>query len=446
MKRAIREPKESQWNEMLLRLFPELHEELPDGTKPLTTTFTFQVTEECNLKCKYCYQGHKTKKVMSWDTAKKAVDMLLSATPENNSYINPAVSPGIIIEFIGGEPFLQIDLISDIADYFCREARRLCHPWAERHMFSICSNGVLYSDPRVQRFLHRYRNELSFSITIDGNRELHDSCRVFPDGSPSYDIAVAAAKDWMGKGHYLGSKITIAPGNVTYLYDALTHMVDLGYRTIHANCVYEKGWECSHATEMYYQLKRFADWLLENDLDGIITMSMFNEIVGHALGDEDDNNYCGGNGRMLCVDPSGHYATCIRYLPSSLGTDAPPLYFGDVDHGIGATEEDRKVIEDLRAITRRSCSTDECFYCPIASGCGWCSGLCYQENGTANKRVTHICVMHQSRILANAYYWNRHYRKYRDGYRYKLNIPEEWALKIIPESEWNMLNELAKEV
>ena len=42
----------------------------------------------------------------------------------------------------------------------------------------------------------------------------------------------------------MGSKITIAPGNVMHLYEALTHMVELGYDDINANCVYEKGQRC----------------------------------------------------------------------------------------------------------------------------------------------------------------------------------------------------------
>ena len=36
---------------------------------------TFCVTEECNLRCKYCYLIHKNSfKKMSFETAKKAVD------------------------------------------------------------------------------------------------------------------------------------------------------------------------------------------------------------------------------------------------------------------------------------------------------------------------------------------------------------------------------------
>lgn len=101
-------------------------------------------------------------------------------------------------------------------------------------------NGVLYFEPKVQKFLNKWRHNLSFSITIDGNKALHDACRVFPDGTGSYDVAVAGARDWISRGYYMGSKITIAPGNVQHLFSAIKHMVELGYKDINANVVYEK--------------------------------------------------------------------------------------------------------------------------------------------------------------------------------------------------------------
>lgn len=392
-----------------------------------------------------CYQGHKTKKVMSWETAKKAVDMLLSATEENNQYINPAISPGIIIEFIGGEPFLEVELIDRIVDYFKREARCLGHPWAEWYCISVCTNGVNYFDDAVQRFLMKNRDNISLSVTIDGNKELHDSCRVFPDGRPSYDLAVAAALDWMNRGYYMGSKITIAPGNIGFLYDALTHMIELGYTEINANCVYEKGWELSHATVLYSELKRVTDYLMDNDLENEIYISLFEDFVCQPMNPDDNQNYCGGTCDMLCIDPDGNYSICIRYLPSSLGDDQPPIYLGNVDRGLLTTPEEKKCMDCMRCITRRSQSTDECFYCPIAKGCGYCSAYNYQVTGTVNKRLTYICVMHKARALANVYFWNRYFRKHGDKDRFKNYCPDEWALEIISQDELNMLKELEGE-
>lgn len=433
-----------QYQDMIARLYPELHQKTINGRKALSRVVTFQVTEDCNLACTYCYQTHKTKKKMSFETAKKAVDMLLSATPENNMYINPECSPAVIIEFIGGEPFMEIDLMDQIADYFLKEARRLAHPWAELHCFSVCSNGVLYFEPEVQRFLLKHRNHMSFSVTIDGNKELHDSCRIFPDGKPSYDIAVAAAMDWIDKGFKMGSKITIAPGNISYVYQAITHMIELGYDEINANCVYEEGWEAYHATTLYYEMKRIADHLLDNNLDEEIYISLFEENMFHPMDESENNNWCGGDANMLCIDPDGNYSVCIRYLPSSLGDEQPPIYIGNVDRGLVQTEEEIQTVKCMSCITRRSQSTDECFYCPIATGCSWCSAYNYQKTGTVDKRVTYICIMHKARALANAYFWNKFYRKHNQEDRFTIYCPDDWALEIITEEELNMLKDLSK--
>ena len=98
----------------------------------------------------------------------------------------------------------------------------------------------------------------------------------------------------------------------------------------------------------------------------------------------------------------------------------------------------------LDNIDRRSQSTDECFNCPIASGCAWCSAYNYEEFGTADKKTTYHCGMHKARVLANVYYWNKLYRAVDNDKRFRLNIPKEWALEIISESEYDFLLELSK--
>ena len=48
--------------------------------------------------------------------------------------------------------------------------------------------------------------------------------------------------------------------------------------------------------------------------------------------------------------------------------------------------------------------------------------------------------MHKARALANAYFWNKAFKKEKDDpQRMKLYIPKQWALDIIDEDEWNML-------
>lgn len=429
-----------QYQDRIARLFPETLMRDSKGKKILSKPFTFQVTDKCNLCCTYCYQGNKGERRMSFETARKAVDRLL-ANDNMNDYITVGNSPAVIFEFIGGEPFLEIGLIGRICDYIVERLIVLEHPWAARYMFSICSNGVLHMTPEVQAFLNKYQNKLSYSITIDGNKELHDSCRIFPDGSGSYDLAIEGAKDWIRRGGYLGSKITIAPDNLAYLYDAVVHFISLGYKDINANVVYEEGWNIGHAGKFYIELKKVADYFIDNGLVEDVYISLFVETFFKPKDEDDVDNWCGGTGVMLSVDPDGYYYPCIRYMESSLGSGREPYCIGHVDTGIAVTQEEQQRIKCLDCITRKTQSTEECFSCPIADGCSWCSAYNYQVNGTPDSRVTYICCMHKARSLANVYFWNRYYQKNKISKVFEMHCPKEWALEIISEHEYGMLEE-----
>ena len=50
--------------------------------------------------------------------------------------------------------------------------------------------------------------------------------------------------------------------------------------------------------------------------------------------------------------------------------------------------------------------------------------------------------MHQARVLANVYYWNKLYNILNIDNKFEMNINKEWALNIISESEYNKLLEM----
>jgi len=101
--------------------------------------------------------------------------------------------------------------------------------------------------------MKKHLHHLSFNISIDGNKQLHDSCRIFPDGTGSYDIAMAGVKHWTEVLHReMGSKMTLAPANIKYTKDAVIGLIDSGYEDINLNCVFEKGWTEEHATILYH--------------------------------------------------------------------------------------------------------------------------------------------------------------------------------------------------
>lgn len=433
------------YTDLIAKLYPKpVDPDAKGKDRILSRTVTFQVTDKCNLACTYCYQINKGTRRMTMDDAKLFIDKLLAGEDGFKEYINPDISPAIVVEFIGGEPFLEIDLIDKIVDYFRLRVIQLRHPWMEKFCVSICSNGVLYTDPRVQKFLQKNKDNISFSVTLDGNKELHDKCRVFPDGGGSYDIAEAATQDWMSRGYYMGSKITISQENLPYIYDALMHIVGLGYDEIHANCVYEAFWTEKDAGKLYELMKKFSDFMLSDKKYRDLDCSLYTRNLGTPKKADDLQNWCGGTGSMLSMDPDGWLYPCIRYMESSLGADQKPMRIGNVHTGLATCKEHQNCVECLNVIDRRSQSTDDCFYCPIAEGCSWCSAFNYQTYGTADKRVTRICPMHKGRVLANVYHWNNYYKKYGIADHFDLWVPRQWAEPIIGKEEYEKLVNLVK--
>ena len=236
-------------------------------------------------------------------------------------------------------------------------------------MISIATNGTLHFKPEVQKFIYKYKGHLSYGVSIDGPKEMHDACRVFHDGRGSFDDAYAAQEDY--NEHFQapsGTKATIARANLPYLSTLIKYYVKQGYQQIHANYVYEEQWNNEDALLLYNQMNEISDYIL--GLDFPVELSLFDDRYFTPMDEDDNKNWCGGTGAMVAFDPVGKAYPCIRYMDSSLAGDMPGLVIGDTD---GIWDERYKDITDaMNAVTRRSQSTDECFYCPIASGCSWC--------------------------------------------------------------------------
>ena len=410
---------------------------------PYCKTFTFQVTEDCNLRCSYCYQIHKTPNKMTLEMGKKIVDCIFRDNYKIEKYYSLQSMTGIILEFIGGEPFLEVDLIDNIMDYFVEQAYKYKSILAYKYRISISSNGTLYNDPKVQAFIKKWRDKLSLGISLDGCKELHDTCRVFPDGSGSYDLAVDAAKKELQINPYMSTKMTLSPDNIKYFLPAIKNLIELGYKDIPCNYVFEKGWTLDDAIKAYTYIKDVADYLLT--LNRIPNISFFNQSCARSVSKNYDSNWCGGTGLMLSANYKGEFYPCIRYMESSLGTEVPPYIIGNVDDGIMNTEDSCNKINCLTCITMSSQSTKECMNCPINALCAWCSGYNYQEFGTPNKRATYICDMHKARVLGNIYFWNKLFRINGSKNRLKLPLDDESCLKIIDNKELSLLRELEKE-
>ena len=390
---------------------------------------TFQITGDCTLRCSYCYEHHKSCNAMKPETGHKIVDYILDLYEDGSgSFINKDTK-GIVLDFIGGEPLLEAALIENICDYFFAECWRRKIPLAPFSRIAFATNGQLWFSPDAQHLFKKYHDIMSVTISIDGVKELHDAFRVDPNGVGSFDSAYRAFQD--GKKYdWYNSKMTFVPSSIKYIGSSVKMMIAEGCEVVNCNFAYEPMYSLEDAEAIYKELKSLSDWLI--DTKSTAYVSILDAELGTPLSPEDDKNYCGGTGNMLAFSPDGKAYPCIRYAPISIGDKkAEEISFGDCFNGTFVTEHQRAIKHDLDSITRTSQSPEKCLTCPVAKGCGWCSGYNYELYGTPNKRYTGICYAHKGRVLAACYSANRRYIEIGDVQPKKVYLPRSEVEEII---------------
>ena len=368
----------------------------------IAKSITFIVTKDCQLTCKYCYLvGKNSKERMPWSIAKQAIDYILD-------HENDFKEESVIWDFIGGEPFLEIDLIDKICDYIKMELFRRNHHWFNSYRFSFSTNGINYHEEKVQRFIEKNHNHLSIGITIDGTRQKHDLNRVYKNSERgSYDDVVRNIPLWQSQFPGNGTKVTISSADLPYIKESVLHLFSLGIPEVNINCVFEDVWKVGDDLIFQNQLMELADAIIDNGLYENNVCSFFQEHLGKPLDRKLQNqNWCGA-GRMLAVDAAGIFYPCTRFAQYSL-RDKKAWIIGNVNEGI-----DKNKLRGFLTLDRYTQSTQECIDCEVAEGCAWCQGENYDaaDTCTAFQRSTAICKMHKARVRANNYYWNKLFRK-----------------------------------
>ncbi|MDR2408057.1 MAG: radical SAM peptide maturase [Bacteroidales bacterium] len=148
---------------------------------------TFEVTDACNLRCKYCGYGdlyfgydRREDKYLSFNKVKTLIDWLVDFWKSHKTASRIAKT---YIGFYGGEPLMNMDLIKEIVEYV--ESLKI----NRNFIFSMTTNAVL---------LNRYMDYIAAKkfntlISLDGNSEGH-SYRVNHSGRNSFDIVYRNVK------------------------------------------------------------------------------------------------------------------------------------------------------------------------------------------------------------------------------------------------------------
>ncbi len=373
----------------------------------MAKNITFIVTKDCQLACKYCYLvGKNSKERMPFEIAKQAIDYILS-------HEDDFTEESVVWDFIGGEPFLEIDLIDKICDYIKSELFRLNHHWFNSYRFSFSTNGINYHSDKVQAFIKKNISHLSIGITIDGTQQKHDLNRIYkqePDNPierGSYKDVVRNIPLWLKQFPGGGTKVTISSADIPYIKESVLHLYDLGIHEVNINVVFEDVWEEGDDKKFEDQLMQLADAIIDDGWYKDYVCSFFSENIGKPMDKILENqNWCGA-GKMLSIDAAGNFYPCTRFAAYSL-REKKPIIIGNVKDGIN-----KNLLRPFLTLDRLTQSAQECIDCEVASGCAWCQGENYDaaETSTIYQRSTAICKMHKARVRANNYYWNKLFRK-----------------------------------
>lgn len=149
------------------------------------------LTGDCNLACRYCYASGQDRSMMTWETARRAIDLAAAG------------GEPFILQFSGGEPLLALPLLRRIADYV--RINRI------RARMDLQTNGTLLTEETAD-FLHHAG--IGIGISLDGRPDVHDMLRCYPDGRGTSADVVAGIQCLAQRGIEIGLTCVVTAENV----------------------------------------------------------------------------------------------------------------------------------------------------------------------------------------------------------------------------------------
>lgn len=202
------------------------------------------VITNCNFSCKYCYEGEKKPSLILDEFT---VDNLIN-------YIGKEIIDGdeeIIVEFHGGEPLLNFELIK----YTVNKINNIL-PFNEKK-FGITTNAYCLDNEKAD-FLAKWMN-FNLSISIDGREEINDKYRITKEGKGTFEVVKRNAVYLLSKRKNVAARMTILPETVKDLYDNCMELVETGFNIIESSLDYfNVDWSEEHFEILYKELVRLC--------------------------------------------------------------------------------------------------------------------------------------------------------------------------------------------
>lgn len=338
--------------------------ELEDEIKIQPTFFLIELTNNCNLRCKYCFRGKHINKSITYEK----LDNILASISNyvlKNKILNFSIQPW------GGEPMLEIDKIIHIREYFDN---------IDLHPTITCeTNGVLLTKDNAKRFI---LNDIDFGISVDGVPEIHNFNRPLSNLNPSSNIIFTNINNFYNEypNYKLSGITTNTADSISRIKDNLYFLVEqLHFKNLKMNFVKNNPYISNEIdTFSPTQLSKFYKELYKNvkniskkykDIsEGNISVRIQN-LLYRSSNDICNSHGCRGGRKMFAFDIDGNIYNCEL--------------IGDETQFLGTYKDDFISIIEKSIKTNgyfKEKRNDECKNCPYEYFCmGGCSSICLYE-------------------------------------------------------------------
>lgn len=357
---------------------------------PRLHTLFLGVTEDCNMRCRYCFVQHNPAR-MSLDTAMKALYFLI-AQKDPNSKRN------LNITFFGGEPTLEWD---SVIVPVVKRGRELTD---NKMSFNITSNGILLNRERLE-FMKE--NNMSLLFSFDGDEETQNYNRPMKGGQPSFPLLKDKVKLILEYFPQMTFRATVYAPTVHLMGHNFEYAVSEGYKNFFfAPDSYGsiEDWTEKVFETYTNQLYTIADYVIKECKKGkYINISPISKAYKtHLTGKVNYNSSnirnipglgrcgVGGNGSAI-VAPNQKIYTCQEVFTNYEKRDA--FLIGTLDTGID-TQKVRQIWEQMDFTKLRD---SEGYYgknCEKCALVGQCQGGCTVRQITVNGEFNVVPYVH----------------------------------------------------
>lgn len=344
-----------------------------------TSLHIFVMTNSCNMACVYCQaqdSDNKKKGVMSFECARKAVDIALQSPNKHLSF-----------EFQGGEPLINFDTIKFLIEY--------TESVNEEHeiSFSVVTNTLLLNEEIITFFLE---HGVTVSTSLDGDRSLHNKNRPKISGSGTFDEVCTNVIKLKERGVPVGAIQTTTRNSLSCAEEIIETYRSLGISSVFIRPLTPLGYAKEHWNEVGYTAREFIEFY-RRVLDIIIDYNRKGERIteGHAtiflrkIIDGYADNYmelrspCGAAVGQMAYYYDGKIYTCDEgRMMAEMGM--PEFCLGDVDSTYDSLMDSRVCKVTCQSSVLES--IPECCDCVYSPYCGVCPVINYAMNGNIYSR------------------------------------------------------------